>query len=1003
MRNKATWMVLVLTITLVGTTVVGQRTTATLFGIVQDPTGGVVPGVTIELTNQQTNTKLTAVSNDVGEFTFPFVPVGRYELKAELTGFKTHVRTGLELAAGQQIRYPISLEIGEINDVTTVKAETPLLQSASATTASQVSRLQLSELPQGRRDFSTLLSLEPGIKYDNRGQGLFSINGLASGGMSITVDGVDASGDPETPAVSAFQGFNNINVMSQEAIQEVVVSKDLISAEVGRTFSANINVISKGGTNQFHGSLFETFQNDALNANYAWSTASQKTPIRYNQFGGSIGGPIVKDKAFFFFTYEGYRQRSSGVKSELVPTKEFRQLAAAAIPSSKAFMDLWPEPTEAYTAGAASARARYVDFDKKNDDHFVVRGDWNINSINMLAIRYTAGSPDRVEPRPAKGNPRTYLGENDSANITWTKSAASWTNEFRTGLKWDENKRVDAIHANGKIPGIRIDGHFRADGESLVLAGHFYSFEDVFAKTLGRHTFKFGAMYVGRAPGRYDEETPIYRYGSPEDFLANKPKEVQFTFGQPLYHGRLWELSGFVQDDFRVRTNLVLNLGVRYDYFSVFSEEDKMVYNPGTLVNALKVPAVFRDPDSLYNADFNNIQPRVGFAWGVGPQSKTIVRGGFGITVAPPNPRVFSSMVFYSPQVPWRQVFSKSDASKYAIVYPMSNEQVLPIVSAQQFPRSYQVFDENHPSPYAMQWKLDIQRQLTPTIVFETGYIGNKAVKVTLTRQGNMPDRITGLRPIEAVGSFQWRDPSDFSYYHGWQSSIRKTLSNNLAFGANYTWSRAMALSQGDFWPGNDVRVQDENNLRADLGPTDNDRTHRFSSNWFYEPPVAGWLGLQGPLAQVLGGWKLGAIFNATSGRPLYVEQDSSMDFSRPDWSGADAYYNAPDPGAYQTWWLNPNVFTAVPIVKASGMTERPGTLGKNVFRAAGSWDFDLSAAKEVTLREAMKLQVRGEFLNALNHPNLGAPNLDLMKSTFGIITGVSGARVIQLSMKLTF
>jgi hypothetical protein len=1003
MTNRARFLILLMSAGLFVASAFGQRTTATLLGIVQDPTGAVVPGVTIELTNQETNTRLTAVSNDVGEFTFSFVPIGRYNLKAEITGFKTHVRTGLELASGQQIRYPVQLEIGEIRDQTTVVAEAPLLQTASATTSTQFSRLQLSELPQGRRDFATLLSLEAGIKYDNRGQGLFSVNGLAPGGMSITVDGVDASGDPETPAVSAFQGFNNINVMSQEAIQEVVVSKDVISAEIGRTFSANINVISKGGTNKFHGSLFETFQNDALNARYAWSTAAQKTPVRYNQFGGSIGGPIVKDKAFFFFTYEGYRQRSSGVRVETVPTKEFKQLAVAAIPSSKAFMDLWPDPTEPYKPGAASAQARYVDFDTRNDNHFVARGDWNINSTNVLAIRYTAGNPNRIEPRPAKGNPRTYWGENDSANVTWTRASSTWTNELRTGLKWDENKRVDTIHANGKISGIRIDGHFRADGESLILNGHFYSFEDVFVKTVRRHTLKFGAMYVGRAPGRYDEETPIYRYGSPEEFLANTPKEVQFTFGQPSYHGRLWELSGFVQDDFRLNSNLVLNLGVRYDYFSVFSEKDGMLYNPGTLQNAVKTPAVFRDPDSLYNADKNNLQPRVGFAWGLGQKSKTVVRSGFGITVAPPNPRVFSTMVFYSPLVPWRQIFSKSDAAKYKIIYPMSNEQAKPIVSGQQFPRSYEVYQENNPSPYAMQWKLDIQRQITPTLVVETGYIGNKTAKVTLSRQGNLPDRITGLRPVEAAGAFQYEDASDFSYYHGWQSSIRKTLSHNVAFGANYTWSKAMALSQGDFWPGNNVRVQDDKNMRADIGPTDNDRAHRFSSNWVYEPPIAGWLGLHGPLAQVLGGWKLGAIFNATTGRPIYVEQVSNINFSRPDWSGANAYSTAPDPGAFQKWWLNPSVFTKVPIRSASGMTERPGTLGKNVFRAPGSWDFDLSVVKEFKVREVMKFQVRGEFLNALNHPNLGSPVADLMKANFGIITGVSGARVIQLSMKVTF
>jgi hypothetical protein len=1003
MTSKGLRFALLILCVLLSGTALGQRTTATLYGVVQDPGGGVVPGATVELTNEETNIVLTVVSNDVGEFTAAFVPIGRYTLKIELTGFKTHVRTGLQLTANQQIRYPVTLEIGEVSDVTTVTAETALLQSASVTSADAISRLQLGELPQGRRDFASLLGLQNGVRFDK--QGLFTINGLAPGGMSITVDGVDASGDPETPSVSAFQGFNNINVMSQEAIQEVVVSKDVMSAEVARSFSGNVNVISKSGTNEFHGSLFETIQNDALNANYAWATAAQKTPIRYNQFGGSLGGPIVKDKAFFFFTYEGYRERSSSVKTETVPTREFREQAIAVYPVSRAYFDLWPDPTEEYAPGAASALARYVDTDTKNDDHLVLRGDYSIDSNNLLAARYTRSRPDRVQPRPAKGNPRIYEGKSDTANITWTRSSATWTNELRTGLKFDDTQRSDVIYAEGKIPGIRIDGDagFRADGSGMALIGHQYSLEEVYAKTMGRHTLKIGGMYLSRSPGRYDEESPLFRYSNSKDFLSGKLREATFTFGQPRYYGRLRELSGFIQDDFRAKPNLVLNLGIRYDYFSVFKEKNGQIFNPGTITNAVQVPGVFRDPDSLYEADFNNFQPRVGFAWGIGQAGKTVIRSGFGMNVAPPNPRGFATMVYVSPMVPFRVTLTRNDASALGVAYPMSNEDLIPIVTAQNFPRSYKVFQENNRNPYAMHWKLDIQRQLTQDMVFETGYVGNKAVKIAMTRLGNLPDRLTGIRPVPEAGSFGYTDNSDFSYYHAWQTSLRKNLSHSVAFGANYTWSKAMAICQGDFWPGNDTRAQDDNNLRADLGPTSNDRTHRFSTNWFWEAPFADWLEARGLLRGLIGGWRFGGIFNATSGSPLNVEQRSSIDFSRPDYIGGDPYLTAPDPANYQVWYINPAAFQPVPIISASGMTARPGNTGKNSLRGPGSWDFDLSGSKQVAITEAVQLQVRAEMLNALNHHNLNNPATDITRDTFGKILGVSGPRVIQMSLRLTF
>ena len=286
---------------------VAQRTTANVYGLVKDTSGAVVPGITVALANELTGTEQKVTTNEEGEFSATFLPLGRYTITVSAQGFKTFVQKGLELTAGQQIRYPITLELGEITEKVEVTAEAPLLQNASVQLTDNITPQQIQDLPQARRDFTSLLSLQTGMVRNTTEY--IQINGLAGVGITVTVDGVDAGGDSESSSLSAFQGANVINVLSQEAIQEVNVAKGVISAEVGRAFSGNINLISKGGTNQFHGSLFENWQNDVLNArNALLAPTARKPPIRFNQFGGSVGGPVIKDKAFFFFAYEGYRQ-----------------------------------------------------------------------------------------------------------------------------------------------------------------------------------------------------------------------------------------------------------------------------------------------------------------------------------------------------------------------------------------------------------------------------------------------------------------------------------------------------------------------------------------------------------------------------------------------------------------------------------------------------------------------------------------------------------------------
>src|SRR5262245_23161698 len=634
-----------------------------------------------------------------------------------------------------------------------------------------------------------------------------------------------------------------------------------------------------------------------------------------------------------------------------------------------------------------------------SDDHFVARSDYHLSSTNILTGRYTHGSPEQLVPGLVLRNPRSFVGSTDSANVTWIHSSPTWTSETRFGLNFNDSNRQDAVHAEGKIPGIEVQGQFSIGGESLKVTGHSYSFEEVIAKTISRHTLKFGGIYLGRAPGRFDEEIPIFRYGSPADFLANRPNRVQFTFGQPRYHGRSWEIGAFIQDDLQLRPNLIVNLGLRYEYFSVFKEKSGLLFNPGAPENAVRVPPVFRPADSIYNSDLLNFLPRVGFAWNIGKEGKTVLRGGFGMTTAPPNLRNFNSMIYINPDVPFRFRFTGSEITSLDLEYPASNEQAVAIITGRPVPRSYSTYDEDNPNPYTMQWTLDIQRQLTSSMVFQTGYVGNKGLKVLMTHGLNLPDRITGVRPFTQALDFTYRDASDFSYYHGWQSSLRKRLSFGLVFDVNYTWSKTMALSQGDFWPGNNFRVQDENNFRADKGMSNLDRTHDFAADVVYELPFNRLMGATGALRQLIGGWQLSGILRSRSGTPLNIVQSSNLDSSRPDYIGGDPYLHTSEP----TQYLNRAAFRLVPTSQASGQTIRPGNVGKNSLRALGAWTVDLSLAKQFAISENIKLQFRADAFNAFNNVNLGSPINDLTQSTFGRILSAGEARSMQIGARLIF
>lgn len=974
-----------------------QRTTANIYGVVEDPTGAVVPRAKVIATNEATGYQQEAASDERGEFTLGFLPIGRYQLRIEAPGFKTFLESGIVLEAGQQLRYVARLELGASTETVTVTGEAPLIENASTASTYRMTTLQFTELPQGARDFTNLLALSTGFRFTR--EGMIQFNGLASGGNSVTVDGVDASANTESSSTAMFQNFNTIKVVSMEAIQEVAVSRGVVSAEVGRTYSANINIITKRGTNEFHGSLFEAVQNDVFNAKSAMQRpGDRKPPVRLNQFGGSLSGPVRRDRLFFFFAYEGNRRSNTGISQGEVPSADLRQRAIAAVPAYEQLLK-WFSLPNAGVAGANTGIYVGPSVNRADDNHAVARVDYQIGGGDMFTARYVRSRPNSYGQRFPTTTFRNYHGIFESGTLTYLHSAPSWTGETRFNFKLDDTSRVETLWEEGRIPAIEVQGVFTTQGEGLFIRGHNYGIEQVFMRVIGRHTLKFGGSYNAKAPGRFNEEVPIIRYGNVADFLANRPNRVQYTFGTPNYHARIWDTGVFVQDDLRLRPNLMFNLGLRYEYFSVLKERDGLFFNPDGPLGAVSKPPRFRPKNSPYEADRNNFLPRVGIVWGLDRTSRTVIRTGFGATLAPPDLRNFASKMYLSPEIPFRFRFSGADLTRLNLRYPTSNEALLEVMKTTDVPRGYGVFEPKARNPYALHWTFDIQRQITGTLALQTGYVGNKGLKVLMPVLNNFPDRITGLRPFPDALEGSYDTDADFSYYHAWQSTLRKRFSSGLAFNLNYTWGKAMAIGTGDFWPGNNERVQNENNWRADKGPARFDVTHRMTADFVYEVPLARLAAHGGALRWLLGGWQLSGTFGAETGEVINLVQSSNRDGSRPDYISGDPYADRSD----RFQWLNPAAFAQVPTSRASGQTIRPGNVGKNAVRGPGSWGVNLGLAKTFEFRERYRVQLRGEALNAFNHVNLGNPQADITRATFGRILGVGGPRSIQLRARFSF
>ncbi len=418
-----------------------------------------------------------------------------------------------------------------------------------------------------------------------------------------------------------------------------------------------------------------------------------------------------------------------------------------------------------YAAGARTGAYIGSGSSEGNDDHVVARGDYNIDNHNRISSRYTRGRPDSLNPRVSPVNSQTFTGLDDAFTGSYFRIGSSFSAETRFGFSRNDVTRLDGIYTLGTagIAGLTFPSN---GGEILATRGKNWSIEETVALNKGRHSIKFGGLFQVQDQTRENAETPQVTYGNDAELLANNPSRMQLTFGLSPYVINYWTTGYFVQDDFKIRPNLVVNLGLRYDYFSVPTEQDDRLFNrEGPFGLGPLIPA----SEGIYKADTNNFAPRVGFAWTTGQTGRTVVRGGFGMFYTRSPLRNILEVVRNSIEEPFRVIYSRAEAQALGLKYPVTNEGVLPLARSPNAPWTGTTINPDFPTPYSTQWLVSISRQLTDTIAVDTSYTGTRGVNLLFNRQINTVDRQTGLRPYApGFGEFRYFDTSELTKYHGW-------------------------------------------------------------------------------------------------------------------------------------------------------------------------------------------------------------------------------------------
>lgn len=1001
----------------------GQSNTGSITGVIADQNGAVVPNATVTVTNEGTNEKRTVQADGVGRYDVPSLPTGVYTIEASGSGFTASSVKGLRLAVGERARADVTLAAGGVAAVVDVVDQTRV-DTETSTIGDTIDTSRIQNNPVNGRDFTGLLATVPGsVQSTNQFQ--TSINGIPStfGGASVLVDGIDA-GRIDLNGTSNVLGRieSRVNRVSMDSVQEVQVLEQNYSAQYGDALSAVINPITKSGTNNLHGSVFDYFRNEKLDANDFFNNAQgfPRSHFRLNQFGGNVSGPIIKDKLFFFANYEGVRQTRGQLFTALTPTQAFRNSIAAPLVPVVATL---PLPTVPFTFPGNPAPSTDVGFfsiqkdGKLREDTGSVKIDWQQTDRSRFSARYNINDSKTTTPygvgldQTADGTLRVQLFKLShdyafSSNIV---------NEAAFGINNNETRPTGGPSPFPIFSFLFFDSAVANIGPAQFdqyRTGTVYQFLDTLTMVRGDHSLKAGIdIRLNRRAAESKRQTTL-QFASLNDFRNNGPFIIS-TGGNPLLHFANENFAFFVQDDWRVHPRLSLNLGLRYDVSTVSRERDGYLQNFD--LNTLTVTP---RGEKVHDADKNNFGPRFGFAVDVFGNQKTVVRGGYGI--------------FYNRELPasWGSPQANSFPTSSIGIGDLFGLGYCPVAPATfGYPVDLSIFngcgtsarfaiEKDLKTAMAQQWSLNVQQDLGFGVL-QVGYVGNHVTHlltdgVVSPRNLNRADidffgfnlrRLPQFGDIFLVGSYPQ------SNYNALQATFRRNLSNGLQFNFNYTWAHAIDDVVGFF-----KDYQDEFNTKGERASSDQDIRHNFTFDASYNIPVSSvWSSAPKWFAD---GWQISTISQFRTALPVNVTKQGGTfgGFSfRPDLvpgvSTRCPNYSVPECQYNVAAFSDPGVNV-------------PGNTPRNFLRGRPFSQVDFSVAKNTKITETTALQLRMDLFNLFNWVNFAdpsggvtpgaTPNSLLPTAFFGRSTstvgnqlggllGFGGPRQIQLSARFTF
>ena len=1013
LRNNRWKAVMILILILVlGRAGRAQSTTGSITGTITDQSHAVVVGAHVALTNALTGLVKTATTNRTGQYVLYFIPVGRYTLSVTDSGFQPEQRNDLDIVADQGIQIDFMLHVQSANQSVTVTSETPLVSVGTSDIRGEVTSTQLNELPVAHQDWTTLLQTAPGVAQSNNGSagseagsGIV-INGLPATGYNLTVDGTNATQDVEHPAFGFSGEPNIINTINNDAIQEISMVRGIAPASVSGTMAGNINIITKGGTNAFHGDVYEINEVNLYDARNQFLTSRPHST--FNQYGASLSGPILRGKLFFFSSYEGVQLSAFAAVGDNVPTPYLVGISPSVYQSILATFPSVQQP-----AGDPTATTAYLNetgASTQDDENFVTRLDYNPDEHNQFMGRYVRARPRYTNPNIIAINPRVYDDHSDMYNATWIHSGKSWVSNARFGLDALSYSRVDEAYGQG-YEGVSFDG-FGTGGTELVLQpGKVITFEDSISWTRQRNTFQAGGILQRLNDGRTDLNNTDFKYSSLSDYLANIPSSAEITFPLEPFNITQFQYGGYIQDDYRMRANLTFNVGLRYDFYQVPQEDSGRFFNRGVNPAFPQLGPGFGPyvpANQLYFPDYKDVQPRIGFSWGVGQHRTTVLRGGVGIYV---NPHEIYGAAINEVQTnattPFRITLNRAQALQAGIDYPLPQsayntllQQLIATgVATSDFANS--AVNQHYPDPFSVQYVLAVDQAFPGDLALTLAYVGNWATKENITQVDNLPDRITGIAPFPTFSQFNYYFAGDRSNYNGMQVELKKRMKHGLTFDANYTWSRNMAIEGAGLLK--ESAPQDNNNLKADYGPTPYDIRNNFVMSGLWDLPISDWTGLHSyAMRNLIDGWKISGVLIAQTGNANNIEDgNSSYPSDRPDpVPNINPYIGHYD--MFQLQYLNPAAYVNPDLSVASGAQVRPGTLGKNSVYNPRVIQLNATLGKSFHFTDRFNFNLHMDAFNALNHTILGGLDTSTTDGNFGQLTSAT-ARTVQIGGKINF